>query len=231
MPSNAMVETDLGPWKAFNVKSNASKVHKLVVPWFIEMYGNYYGLSFVKSLKLDVIKQVEMATTTKLGLIKCCQAAAEEFPISLTDVDKQVKAAAGMNFDIGSSIHADSMPSSAERSLRVHLEERLCRRFENYYESILKIEGTGDRPLPASFKCKFVAEPDVTTLHWTWLKLKFLAPPPRIQRLGERPWNRSRLRSKTRLPRQRLRQLSPRAPCQRPGGNLLMLEALNKCVF
>ncbi len=116
MPSDAMFETvvtDLGPWKVFYVKSNASEVQKLIVPWFIAMYGS----SYAKSLKLDVIKQVVMAMATKLGLIKCChwQTAGEEFPISLTDVAKQVKAAAGMYFDIPWSKYqcSDSMPSSA----------------------------------------------------------------------------------------------------------------------
>jgi hypothetical protein len=104
-----------------------------------------------------------MATATKLGLIERCQTAAEEFPIGLTDVAKRDKADAGMYFEIPWYLCSESMPSSAERALRVHQAEPLqvCRCFENHYKSILKIEGAGGSPLLASFKRKFIAEPDV----------------------------------------------------------------------
>jgi hypothetical protein len=90
------IETQLGPWKVFMVKSKAIEVQRLVVPWFIAMYR----LSYSKSLKLDVIKQVVMTTAPRLGLIECCKTAAAEFPVGLNDVAKRVIAAAGMYFDI-----------------------------------------------------------------------------------------------------------------------------------
>ena len=74
------------------VKSNASEVQRLVVPWLIAMYG----LTYAKSLKLDVIKQQIMAVAPLLGLLTNCKAAAEEFPVGLNDIAKKCKAAAGM---------------------------------------------------------------------------------------------------------------------------------------
>ena len=55
-----------------------------------------YGLSYPKSLKLDVIKQQIMAVAPLLGLLNNCIAAAEEFPVGLNDIAKRCKAAAGM---------------------------------------------------------------------------------------------------------------------------------------
>ncbi len=57
------------------MKSNASEVQGLVVPWLIAMYG----LTYPKSIKLDVIKQQIMAVTPLLGLLTNCKAAAEEY--------------------------------------------------------------------------------------------------------------------------------------------------------
>jgi hypothetical protein len=91
-----VLEIDVGPWAVLNVKSNASAVQRQVVPWFIAIYG----LSYSKSLKLDVVKEVVIATTAQLGLLDNCQAAAEEFNVGLTDVARKVKAAAGMYFNI-----------------------------------------------------------------------------------------------------------------------------------
>ncbi len=64
------------------------------VSWFIALHR----LSNSKSLKLDVVKQVVMATATKLGLIKCYQMEEEDFPVDLNDVARRVKVAAGMFF-------------------------------------------------------------------------------------------------------------------------------------
>ena len=86
------IETELDPWKVFMVKSNASEVQRLVVPWLIAMYG----LTYAKSLKLDVIKQQIMAVAQLLGLLTNCKAEAEEFPVGLNDIAKKCKAAAGM---------------------------------------------------------------------------------------------------------------------------------------
>ncbi len=66
MHSGDMVETEIGLCEVFMVESDASEVQRLVAPWFIAMYR----LSYSKSLKLDGIKQVVMATATKLGLIE-----------------------------------------------------------------------------------------------------------------------------------------------------------------
>ncbi len=78
------------------MKSNAVEVQRLVVPWLIAMYG----LSYSKSLKLDVIKQLSMAVGHFLGLMDHCKTAAAEFPVGLNYVVKLVKAAAGMYTDI-----------------------------------------------------------------------------------------------------------------------------------
>ncbi len=74
------------------VKSNASEVQRLVVPWLIAMYC----LTYPKSLKLDVIKQQIMAVAPLLGLLTNCKAVAKEFPVGLNDIAKKCKAAAGM---------------------------------------------------------------------------------------------------------------------------------------
>ena len=55
------------------VKSNGLEVQRLVVQWLIAMYG----LTYAKSLKLDVIKQQIMAVAPLLGLLTNCKAAAE----------------------------------------------------------------------------------------------------------------------------------------------------------
>ena len=64
----------------------------MIVPWSIAIYG----MSYHKSLKLDVIKQQIMAIVPLLGLLTNCKAAADEFPVGLNDVAKKCKAAAGM---------------------------------------------------------------------------------------------------------------------------------------
>ena len=92
----ATLETDLGPWEILTVNSNASAVQKQVVPWFIALYG----LSYSRSIKLDVVKEMVIATSDALNLLECSQTAAEDFPVGLTDIAKRVKAAAGMYFDI-----------------------------------------------------------------------------------------------------------------------------------
>ncbi len=74
------------------VKSNASEVQRLVVPWLIAIYC----LSYPKSLKLNVINQQIMAVGPLLGLLPNCKESTEEFPVGLNDVAKRVKAAAGM---------------------------------------------------------------------------------------------------------------------------------------
>ncbi len=92
----------------------------------------------------------QATTAIKLGLIECCQTTAEEFPIGLTEVTKQVnlKADAGMYFDIPWFQYqcSEFMPSPAERALRVHRAEQLHRCFENYYERILKIRWRSPPP-------------------------------------------------------------------------------------
>ncbi len=74
------------------VKSNALEVQRLVVQWLIAMYG----LTYAKSLKLDVIKQQIMAVVPLLGLLTNCKAAAEDFPVGLNDIANKCKAAAGI---------------------------------------------------------------------------------------------------------------------------------------
>jgi hypothetical protein len=151
------------------VKSNASEVQKLGVPWLIAMYG----LSYAKSLILDVIKQVTMVTATKLGLIKCCQTSAKDFPISLNDVANL--ASGSRRLQVG--------------TLRAHLAGQLSRCFENYYESILKIEGAGGCPLQASFIRKFVAEPNINESLLDVAEAEVLCPTAQDPAPGERPWN------------------------------------------
>ncbi len=78
------------------MKSNALEVQRLVVLWLFAIYC----WSYPTSLKLKLIKQQIMAIGPLLGLLPNCQAAAEEFPVDLNDVAKQVKAAAGMFIDL-----------------------------------------------------------------------------------------------------------------------------------
>ena len=52
-------------------------------------------------IKLDMVKEILIALSTKLGFIADSEVAAEEFPIGLTEVAKKAKSAAGIiYFDI-----------------------------------------------------------------------------------------------------------------------------------
>jgi hypothetical protein len=100
------------------LKSNAVEVQRLFVLWLIAMYC----LSYSKALKLEVTKQLIMAVGPLLGLLADCKTAAEEFPVGLNNIAMRVKAAAGMYINIPcvNKQYSDSMPSSAERALRIH---------------------------------------------------------------------------------------------------------------
>ena len=64
----------------------------MVVLWLIAMYG----MTYHKSIKLDVIKQQIMAVVPLLGLLTDCKAAAEDYPVGLNDIARRVKAGAGI---------------------------------------------------------------------------------------------------------------------------------------
>ena len=53
-----IVDLAKGPWVWFDVKANASIMQKHIVPWLIAING----MSFAKTIKLDVIKQMIVAT-------------------------------------------------------------------------------------------------------------------------------------------------------------------------
>jgi hypothetical protein len=90
----------------------------MIVPWSIAIYG----LSYHKSLKLDVIKQQIMAIVPLLGLLTNCKAAAEEYPVGFIDTAKRVKAAAGiLCYPCYSRSNAHTDPLfSTERAMRNH---------------------------------------------------------------------------------------------------------------
>ena len=112
------IATDLGPWEILLVKSNASEVQRMVVPWLIAMYG----LTYAKSIKLDVIKQQIMAVTPLLGLLTNCKEVAEEYPVGLNDIARRVKAAAGkLSYPCSVKTQCSNCaPSTTERAMRNH---------------------------------------------------------------------------------------------------------------
>ena len=83
----------------------------MVVPWLIAMYG----LTYAKSINLEVIKQQTMAVTPLLGLLTNCNEAAEEYPVGLNDIARRVKAAAGK------LSYPCSVGNSRHNALTVHL--------------------------------------------------------------------------------------------------------------
>jgi hypothetical protein len=90
----------------------------MVVPWLIAMYG----LTYHKSIKLDVIKQQIMAVVPLLGLLTDCKAATEDYPVGLNDIARRVKAAAGiLCYPCYSRSNAHTDPLfSTERAMRNH---------------------------------------------------------------------------------------------------------------
>jgi hypothetical protein len=68
-----------------------------MVPWLIGIYG----LSYAKTIKLDIIKQIIIAVCDEEHYLQCTmsvQQAADMFPLALTDVARKVRHAAGMPF-------------------------------------------------------------------------------------------------------------------------------------
>jgi hypothetical protein len=53
------IEGDIakGPWELFDVKADVSMIQRNIVPWLIGIYG----LSYAKTIKLDIIKQMIVA--------------------------------------------------------------------------------------------------------------------------------------------------------------------------
>ena len=84
---------EVGPWVAFFDKTNAMTVQRLVVPWFVALYG----LKYAKSIKLDMLKEMVIALSPRLDLVGFdVKVAAEEFPVGFTEVAKRAKCAAGV---------------------------------------------------------------------------------------------------------------------------------------
>jgi hypothetical protein len=66
-----------------------------VVPWLIALRG----LSFAKTVKIDLIKQMVIAVLDADNLLQgnmTAEEAAAAYPVAFTDVAKKVKHAAGM---------------------------------------------------------------------------------------------------------------------------------------
>ncbi len=55
--STVDIDVAKGPWEWFDVKANASIILRHIVPWLIGIYG----LSYAKTIKLDVIRQIIVA--------------------------------------------------------------------------------------------------------------------------------------------------------------------------
>jgi hypothetical protein len=91
------VEVDIakGPWEWFDVKANASIIQRHIVPWLIGIHG----LSYAKTIKLGIIKQMIVVVCDEEHYLQCTmsdQQAADMFPLTLTDVARNVKYAAGV---------------------------------------------------------------------------------------------------------------------------------------
>ena len=87
----------MGPWDILTKKANSTLLQKRIVPWFIAMYG----LSYAKSIKLEVVKEMLIAVCDSLNIREdtssmTSEEAAKACPIGFADIAKRVKAAAGM---------------------------------------------------------------------------------------------------------------------------------------
>ena len=85
----------MGPWIILKKKANSTLLQKRIVPWFIAMYG----LSYAKSIKLEVVKEMLIAVCDSLNILEdsmTSEEAAKAYPIGFADIAKNVKAAAGM---------------------------------------------------------------------------------------------------------------------------------------
>jgi hypothetical protein len=59
-------EVDFGPFEKLNNKSTMTKIQRILVPWSIAMHR----LSYAKSMKLDVVKQMLVAIIDTEDLIE-----------------------------------------------------------------------------------------------------------------------------------------------------------------
>ena len=85
----------MGPWQILRHKAKSTLLQKQIVPWFIAMYG----LSYAKSIKLEVLKEMLIAVCDSLKILEIgmtSEEAAKAYPIGFADIAKNVKAAAGM---------------------------------------------------------------------------------------------------------------------------------------
>ncbi len=91
------VQTDVGLWKILLVKRNATLVQRPIVPWAIALYG----VSFKKSLNVDIVKEILILFCDSKGILANGMTAAEtakRYPVGFTDIANRVHAAAGMYF-------------------------------------------------------------------------------------------------------------------------------------
>jgi hypothetical protein len=89
----------MGPWKVLTVKRSATLVQRTIVPWAIALYG----VSFKKSLSLDIAKEMLISFCDSKGILASGMTAAEtakKYPVGFTDISNRVQAAAGMYFYI-----------------------------------------------------------------------------------------------------------------------------------
>jgi hypothetical protein len=89
----------MGPWKVLTVKRNATLVQRKIVPWAISLYG----VSFKKSLSVDIAKEMLISFCDSKGILANGITAAEtakRYPVGFADIANKVQAAAGMYFYI-----------------------------------------------------------------------------------------------------------------------------------
>jgi hypothetical protein len=63
----------VGPWKILAVKRNATLVQRTIVPWAIALYG----VSFKKSLSVDIAKEMLISFCDSKGILANDMTAAE----------------------------------------------------------------------------------------------------------------------------------------------------------
>ncbi len=74
------IECGKGPWIWFDSKSNASEMQKNIVPWLIA----FKGMSYAKTIKLDILRDMIVATCDKHKLLRThmsAQNAASAYPL------------------------------------------------------------------------------------------------------------------------------------------------------
>lgn len=89
----------MGPWKILTKKRNATLIQRTIVPWSIAIYG----VSFHKSLRIELVREMLIAFCDSNGILASGMTAAEtakRYPVGFADIVTRVQQAAGMYFYI-----------------------------------------------------------------------------------------------------------------------------------